>query len=283
MARAVAAARRNSPVLIALIVVGSFLVWNLFYAPASATHRPADKVAAAGSGVEVMRKLAGPASGQGSDTVRLLSTTFRVSSPTDLIMSVTAECALWTNLSNLGDGDSESTARVEVWLTIDGTVVPVAPGENGNPDAFDPDEQGSEGRVVFCNRAQRMRTENFTADGETNNVIRLYNRTRTANGFNWIAVDTSDNYDNVGLNGKNILTVEVWARLAARLVTDDATAVAPPENPAAMAAVGKRTLVIEPVKLPNDFSVQPGASPTPSGTISPTATPTLSSPTPIPT
>jgi hypothetical protein len=235
---------------------------------ADAGPQPADKVAVAASGVQLT-----PVTQVGPGTsvvpeLTMFATTMRVSSPSDLILSVTSECALWTNTATIGDDDQESKARVEVWIEIDGRVVPVSEtNDPARPPSIDPDDAADRGRVVFCNRAQRMKTEGFDdtdepegekeSDEDVNDVIRLFNRTRSAHGFNWVAVNVGGpNYDK---DGDNVVDIVVKARLAAQVICDNdptstdpdcAPAFAgPPQNPAARAGVGKRSLVIEPTKL----------------------------------
>jgi hypothetical protein len=142
--------------------------------------------------------------------------------------------------------------------------VPVAiddtdPGSN----SVDPDEQAGPGRVVFCNRATRMKTENIEnttvpspadpladPDDEDDIVIRSYNRSREANAFNWGALNVGSEYDDPA-NGKNLVVIQVHARLATSLRDEDSQDNTT-DSPAALAAVGKRTLFVEPVKMAND-------------------------------
>ena len=81
---------------------------------------------------------------------------------------------------------------------------------------------------VFCNRAFRISTPLFVGD-----AISLFQKTRSANAFNWGALNV----------GNGIHTLVVKAQLDAS-VTGVGTF--------AQAAVGKRTLVVEPAKLAND-------------------------------
>lgn len=286
-----------------------------------ANHTPANKVWVDGSKIEVMHAQTGPATNQEVITERaneviLAVGKARYSNPTDLRISATSECALWTNTATTGDDDAESKARVEVWVEIDGKVVPVSLQEEGAPapnplptgGTVDPEDQAAQaGRVVFCNRATRMKTENIEslptcppdpdgtgplpapscddADDEDDILIRSYNRTRTANGFNWAAMDVGRFYDsNYQGNGKGIVTIELHARLASSLrdadnsdncgADPDGAGGNPPnpacgsetqephendnivsdDSPLAAAAVGKRTLFVEPVKMSNDAS-----------------------------
>jgi hypothetical protein len=234
---------------------------------AGANHEPADKVSVAGSAIQLTGTVATGAAPLQDVEMKILDTHMRVSSPTDLILSLTSECALWTNTATVGNDDQESIARVEMYIKLDGKVVPVADDDEVLAPTTDPDGRASFGRVVFCNRAVRARTENLGAPGEGDNTTRLYNRTRTANAFNWIAQDVGLSVANGGYddpaNGNNLIDVEVWTRLASEVVCDhgpeDPNAACPAqenfdgiENPSARAAVGKRSLVIEPTKLIND-------------------------------
>lgn len=288
--------------LIALGVAITALMVALYFAnrdAAQATHSPANKVWVSASKVEFMHAQIGPATNQEVVTERneviLAEARGKFSNPTDLRLSVTSECALWTNLATIGDDDAESKARVEVWITIDGKVVPVSLTQEGAPapnpvvapgGSVDPDDQAAQqGRVVFCNRATRMKTENIEttttqlpgnspvqelgaadSDEEDDILLRSYQRTRQANGFNWAAMNVGQVYDtNYKGNGKGQVLIEVHARLAASLRdednTDNETGSSDPsdptkldstDSPLAAAAVGKRTLFVEPVKMAND-------------------------------
>lgn len=284
---------------IALIALGTAiaaLMVAVFYAnrdSASANHSPANKVWVAADSLEIMNSRNTPGAQESSHVV-LAQGRGKFSNPTDLRLSVTSECALWTNTAVKGDDDAETKARVEVWVTIDGKTVPVTtdhsdPATNNGKDpsppatpllggSVDPDVQGPEGHVVFCNRANRMTTENFpdTADdpkttdvdeSENNPIIRSYNRSRSANGFNWAALDVGRKYDTdykcdtcTQSNGKGEVLIEVHARLATQILDGDPsdnedeapTGPSATDSPAAKAAVGKRTLFVEPVKMAND-------------------------------
>ncbi len=177
---------------------------------------PANRMVASGSGLDVLS--APLTSGASSEVHDLLKGQVKLSSPTDLILRVTAECALWTDISVTGDADSESIASVKVWVEIDGVNVAVAPDDTG----------ADRGKVVFCNRAFRMVTSGF----DENQTIQTFLRTRSANGFNWIAEDAD-------ANGEDVHDVVVKAQLESKV-----TGVGE-----ARAGIGKRTLIVEPVKL----------------------------------
>ena len=167
---------------------------------------PADKIQVSASDIEVVSP---------QQDVTLLSAQFRTSTPADLLISVNAECALWTNVSSpMGEAD----ARVTMWVELDGNAVPVT----SDPAKGGPDD----GRVAFCNRVFRI---------EGGADVDLFLRTRAANAFTWGTLNV----------GNGIHTVEVKARLQAEaLGAADARA-----------AVGKRTLVVEPEHLQNGATI----------------------------
>jgi hypothetical protein len=204
---------------------------------AAATHHPADKMAVAASALEVMHAtgssgdalplalpqgLGGLDADPSSVTVELLSGTLRTSSPTDLVFRLSAECALWTNVTTVGNDESEAFASVQAWVTIDGVPVQVGSGDTHEP-----------GKVVFCNRTYRVVTAEFDDEDAT---IRQFLATRSANSFSWVALNV----------GHGIHQVKAWAELTVQADDDMASAAA---------AVGKRTLLVEPEKLANDVSL----------------------------
>lgn len=230
------------------LVLGAFLlVATLFTAytatNAQADHMPADKVAAAGSTIDRL-----------DDATPILQETMKVSSPSDLILSVTLECAILTALDtegnpNPGAEDTDSTeGTVEVWVTIDGRTVPVAT-----------DDATQDGRVVFCNRAYERTVEDMEDDPDGIDSERDFIRTRAANAFNWLAIDTGSFYDDPA-NGNNILDIEVWASYTDTtpgLGRCDQTTADPAFATCSEAFVGQRTLIVEPTKLSIHEQVTP--------------------------
>jgi hypothetical protein len=200
---------------LAAVAAGLIAVTGLLgYAEsAQAEGGPANKVAAVGTTTEHF-----------DDATPVLSEQLKVSSPADLILSLTAECSIITELSTGGESPDSSSAegQVEMWITIDGKNVPISSTE------------GDDGGVVFCNRAYGRTVEDTEGDGDVD-AEDDYIRTRTANAFNWLALDTGFNYDDPA-NGNNILDVVVWA---------DYTASTEGEA-LANAWVGARSLIIEP-------------------------------------
>ena len=180
--------------------------------PAAAASEPANKAAAAGSSIEI--------NAPGSFT--LLSEQIRTSKTIDLLMQVTAECTITTDVTTQGSDDQTGFAEIQVWVEIDG--IPVRVGAN------DP----TSGRVIFANRTYQ-RTTTFADPDDTNNVIRTFLETRSCHGFNWMALNV----------GSGLHLIEVKGQLSA-----NATARA-----SARAVVGHRTLTIEPVKCANNEAV----------------------------
>lgn len=180
-------------------------------APAGAGPNPANKVSASGSSTEVV--------GQNNQIV-LLSEMIKTSKPTDLILGVTSECSIVTDLTTVGNDTSRAFGEVKIQVKIDGTPVPVATNDADN------------GRVVFCNRAYQRQTSMFDDEDAT---IKTFLATRSANAFNWLALNV----------GSGTHTVEVVGHFLT-----DASA-----NAFAEAVVGNRTLVIEPVMAANNEEV----------------------------
>lgn len=188
----------------------------------NAAGEPADKASIAGSTVKEISP--------GKD-VELLKEKIRTSNTADLILQVTMECSIMTDVVTTGDDDDRAEGSVVVWVSIDNspwtTAVPVA---------------GDDGKVTFCNR---MHQQIFTGDDD----LETYLRTKEANGFNWMAMNV----------GSGIHTVRVMASLEG---TPDCVDDDPPQSLTTMpeeatgttcakALVGKRTLIVEPTKAAN--------------------------------
>ena len=208
---------RDAFIVLATLFVTSALLVTYVAPKAGADHEPANKVAAAGSQVEVM----GP-----GEKVELLSERVKMSGPTDLILSATAECDILTELTTGGDSGNSAGAfgQVRMWITIDGRTVPVST-----------DDVSETGKVVFCNRAHNKTITDAENDDDGTDEEYDMTQTRQANGFNWLAIDTGFAYDDPA-NGNNILDIVLWAEF-----TEEAT-----NNAVAEALVGHRTLIAEP-------------------------------------
>lgn len=194
------------------VIALAVLLNGLVPTGAGATHEPANKVSAAGSAGKVVSPNA---------AVVLMSEKVKTSKPTDLILAVSLECVITTELTTVGNDNQTAEAQVRVWVEIDGVPVPVSAD-----DAVDP------GKVTFCDRLEQRKTSLFDDEDAT---IETLQRTGQANAFNWMALNV----------GSAVHTIEVKATL-----THAAT-----DNADALAAVGKRTLIVEPTKSANDEAV----------------------------
>lgn len=217
----VRARRLRLGALAAAAVVAAPVVWNTASNSASAAGVPANKVAASGSETEVIGA---------NNTVVLLSETVKINNPTDLILSASAECSIITQVRT-SDGLARAIGRVTMWVTINGRPVPVSRADT------------DQGRVVFCDRVHEQES-NLTGDeaDEQDNFIRTYLNTRTANSFEWLALNVGTEY---GGTQNNIHKIELWARFETETLGEAL----------AQAAVGNRTLVLEPVKSAVDEQV----------------------------
>jgi len=205
---------------IVVALVAALAVTQVGSESATATHTPANKVSVSGAALEVMTT--DVTEGSVSDVHTILKGKLRSSGPTDLILQVTAECALWTYVTTVGNAESEAIASVKVWVEIDGVPVTVAGDDTGE----------EAGKVVFCNRAYRMETLQFDDEDAT---IKQYLKTRSANAFNWVSLNV----------GSGVHEITVKAQLEGSV---SGTGMA-------KAAIGKRTLVVEPTKLANDVTI----------------------------
>jgi hypothetical protein len=210
--------------------MAAFLVFSLAgVRDARADHEPANKAGAVGSDVDTVE-----------DATPILTETMRVSSPEDLIIQVTAECSILTALTTNNDSSNAfAYGSVRLWVTIDGTPVPVT-GSAGQGADDDEDDDDSVGEVTFCNRAYERTVTDGEDPADGIDEEDDYIRTRTANAFNWLAFDTGFNYDSPD-NGNNVIEVTLWADF-------DTTTVG---EAAADAFVGSRTMIIEPTKVSN--------------------------------
>ena len=191
-----------------------------------AAGTPANKVAASGSTTEVVDAVA--------DTV-LLTEHVKINNPTDLILGVSAECAIITQVTNGADAATHRAfGQVKVYVTIDGVRVPVS--------ADDTDA----GEVVFCNRTQEQQWTDSQdpTDGndDSGDRLRQYLSDRSATSFSWVALNVGTTYPGTQ---NNIHEIKLWADWDVSATAGDL----------AEAIVGNRTLVLEPVKAANREAV----------------------------
>lgn len=167
-------------------------------------HQPANKVAVAGSEIEEHAP---------GEEVVLLETTMRNAASKSLVLQVSLECSILTDLQTQGNDMARAESTLDVWVEIDGEKVAVADHEGAG-----------DGEVTFCNREYERETRAWE-DEEA--IIDDHIRTKQAHGFNWVALDPGHGVKHIEVKG-NLDTDEVG----------EATATL---------TVGNRTLVVEPV------------------------------------
>lgn len=205
----------------ATVVTGVFFAGSMLTKVEATTNLPADKVTVAASNLQVV-----PA----GDTV-ILSAQMRTSTTADLILQLTLECSILTQVSTTGTATSSASGSIRSWVTIDNVPVPVVslPSQQNNQK---PPTPADNGQVTFCNRDARQTVTDGDSPGVgSSDTITEYLQTKEANGFNWAAFNI----------GNGIHTLQVHASLAASS-----------SNPPASAAsgyVGNRTLVVQPTSL----------------------------------
>jgi hypothetical protein len=223
--------------------MAAFLVFSLAgVRVADASHEPANKGAAAGSDIDTVE-------GEG-DGEAILSDTIRVASPEDIIIQVTAECSILTALTTNNDSSNAfAFGSVRLWVELDGTRVPVAvddTAEDGDDEVEDDGDESDIGEATFCNRAYERTVTDDEDPSDGIDEEDDYIRTRTANAFNWLALDTGVTYDDPA-NGNNIIEVVLFADF------DTSTA----GEAAAEAFVGSRTMILEPTSVSIHEQVEP--------------------------
>ena len=159
-----------------------------------------------------------------------LSTVIKTSEKADLIISLTAECALATDVKIKGKGiedESTSWAQIKIRAWVD--------DREAEPRLADP------GEVVFAHRTMRLKGLLWAPGdvdpggllGLDDQYIEIYEKTRTANGFNFVM-------KNVGAGVHNV-TVQIMTDVEPGF-----------DEGKAWAIIGKRTLVVESVRMVND-------------------------------
>jgi hypothetical protein len=170
---------RRSPILTALVVLllaaAAVIVRQQAYA---ASSLPADKMTVTASSTSVQ--------GPGTD-VPVLQAQMKTSTPADLLLQVTSECTILSQITNMGNSTQTYVAKVELSLTVDGKTVPVVPpatttGATGQTSGTD------DGHVVFCNR-EFTRTTTFNTSNES---IKDIENTEQSDAFQWVALNVGN-------------------------------------------------------------------------------------------
>ncbi|MEA2487969.1 MAG: hypothetical protein QOF16_1623 [Actinomycetota bacterium] len=255
------AARRGVGALIAAVMLSTFTLGALMFGQSASAAAPKTQPSPTGSVAPSPINTPAPmpanktaAIGNTVDDVTpegdhvVLEEQMKVSSPQDLILNLSSECAVITQLvtgstKGTATDTAEASGKVEMWVTIDGENVPVAgpPGGGG----------GDDGTIVFCSQARgRQVTDNENPGGDGQDKIADYMSARQANAFQWLALNVGTAYDNPA-NGQNILDIQVHAKYTDQRDTDcDALSSQAPSTTFAQtcskAYIGRRTLIVEP-------------------------------------
>ena len=233
------------------IKIGAIAVLGLFAAPMIAEAvgpsqaQPANKASASG------RKLVVFGPGEG---VELLKTTMKTSKTQDLVLQVSLECSILTQLlTNEQQKSSLSQAKVLVWVEIDGAIVPIEDSSGGTVAGNDSD------KVTFCDRTYQRTVSNSQQPGATSTTTTPvdqeadYIRTKSANAFNWLRLNAGSGTHDIVVRatlsntnpscGYTTQTGEP-SPTAPMLGTSNASC--------AQAYVGNRTLIVEPTRTANN-------------------------------
>jgi hypothetical protein len=220
-------------------------VWRLQNARAL-TYTAADKVAIAGSDLDIINQTQ-VANASSATTSTIFDSSFKTSTTEDLVMNVSAECGLYTAVGAKGGGSGSTTSStatgvVTISLVLDGKPVPttLTPNPIPNPSFGNPSlPADGNGPVVYCGRGLQMDTSNLGL----NEMISLFENTRSANSFQWFAL-------NVG-NGTHHLLVYATLQSSTASSGTNGGSGSTVGTPAAAAMIGQRTLTVDPHHLAN--------------------------------
>ena len=220
---------------------------GVFFAYAHTTKAdaglPADKVTVAGSTIAVVAP---------GHTQTIMSTTMHTSAPEDLVLQLTSECSIVTQVFTSGTAAATAAGEVDMQVFVDSSPVAIVslPGQN----AQSPTTPKDDGRVVFCDR---VNTQSFT-DGDSTaatskDELTEYQKTKQTNAFNWAAF-------NVGSGTHTISVAATFCTYTSASVTQPptcttgqaaATSCTVPGNTdtCADAIIGNRTFIVNPTSL----------------------------------
>jgi hypothetical protein len=181
---------------------------------------------------------------------KLMSATFKTSKPEDLILQLTAECTILTDLvlpgSDQPGAAQEATAQgaVRLWVTLDGNIVPIEDVSNPPQDPSANGKGTDADKVTFCDRMHRRSVSDKEDPQNGLDSDEDYQNTKSANAFNWVRLNA----------GSGMHLVEVWGEFKTSGSGSGGG------SATAKAYVGNRTLVIEPTKLANDAVISETAT-----------------------
>lgn len=220
-------------------------------AATNSSAQPANKAVASGSTLQDVTP-----SATGS---QIMQATFKTSKPEDLLMSVSLECSIITDVvvpgttAAGGKSTGEAAGAIKVWLTIDSdtNIIPIT---DSSAPPQDPSQQrtGTEAdKVTFCDRDHKATVTDTEQPQDGTDALEEYQFTKTANDFNWVRLNA----------GSGVHIVKVWAQFIPKDPSDPANATATTTDGSTSAGfVGNRTLIIEPTKLANNAVISDTAT-----------------------
>lgn len=171
-----------------------------------------------------------------SAPVKILTEVVKTSKPTDLLLSVTAETSIISDVLTTGSETQRAEGKLVFYITLDNDPNPILP--TGAPGPSHP-RQGDTGEIVFANQIY-SRSTSLLAD-DTLDQVQTYLETKHATGFNWAVLNAQ--------GGTH--TITVWAKYdESETSTAQATGV-----------VGNRSLIVQPVKCQVNENVVDGTPP----------------------
>ena len=204
---------------------------------------PADKVTVAGSTMDVV--------GAGQ-TQTILSTVMHTSAPEDLVLQLTSECSIVTQVFTSGSASATAAGEVDLQAFVDNNPVPIvsAPGQN----AQSPTTPKDDGRVVFCDR---VHTQNFVDGDSTSSTMQdelsEYQLTKQTNAFNWAAFNVGSGDHTVSVKATFCTYTSASTTQPPTCTTGTAapTSCTVPGNMStcADAIIGDRTFIVDPTSL----------------------------------
>jgi len=207
-----------------------FMSWTA--QQASANHQPADKPFASAA------KLTKFTSGS---NVTLLTATVKNSKPADMMLLLSMECSIVTDViipgSTTGGTTQTSSARgqIRTWIEIDNQTVPIV-SSSSPPQTPVPGTPNSEdGKVTMCDRLHERTVKDTESPQNGIDYSKDYQDTKSSNAFNWVRLNM----------GSGIHTITVKADF---IYTATGTSTA-------SGYVGARSLVGIPGKFANDATI----------------------------
>jgi archaellum component FlaG (FlaF/FlaG flagellin family) len=226
MARSRAGSLRTTYALLVALIAATVTVPAVVYATGSSPGG-ADKTVASGSKLEVIAPQA---------DATLLTATIQTSTPEDLEFSVSAECDVLTSLTTTGSQSSEAQGNVQIWVTIDGNIVPIN-SVSSPPQSQTGSRPGTmSDSVTFCHRdASQTFTDGDATSGS--DTLTEYQDTKNAASFSWVWLNAGAGTHTIVVHGQ--LTNTTGGSGSAT----------------ADAYVGNRMLVVTPTKFSNSATI----------------------------